>query len=611
MKKNMWLNGMMGLVVGDALGCPVQFLTREEIRNRKQGPVVAMEGHGTYDMPVGTWTDDSSMALATLDSIIQNEAINLDDIMHKFNEWEVHGKYTPFGFSFDEGYTCKTALLCYRADADTSICGQTDEHSNGNGSLMRILPACLYYAMAQEDGKEIELSEAIKGVEAVSGLTHNHARSRMSCGIYYFMVRSIIEGIQKDKKTSLEALLQEGIDNGLKYYGRDISNLTEMAYLGRLFHLCEFKDVPEEQIRSTGYVIDSIEAAVWCLITTDSYKECMLKAVNLGNDTDTIAAIAGGLAGLYYGYEEIPKEWLAVIKKREWIEGMCEGLVTHEDIKAKVVDMHSHMLPRIDDGARNFEVTKQMIKMAYSEGCRHLFLTPHAGYLEFEDSEVSEKMAAVRKWIDEVAPAVQSFIEAGYTPIIAHAERYGMCFEELCYLKSLGCLLQMNICDLYYTFENDTNRMAHKLLKEKMFDFVGTDAHSIDRRPPKMKEYIDLAKKEGIFGGEETEYKLLSDASMYFYALLHKQPFSAIYANVRNVNDVFDENKKILIHNRLSKGKVRNAIAYTQVFEWFDLYMQHGFSFIGEDNVDILVYDELFCNKLFELWNLYYIADLF
>ena len=118
----------------------------------------------------------------------------------------------------------------------------------------------------------------------------------------------------------------EGLDNGLKYYGRDISNLTEMDYLGRLFHLFEFKDVPVEQIKTTGYVIDSIEAAVWCLLTTDSYKDCMLKAVNLGDDTDTVAAIAGGLAGLYYGYEEIPKDWLAVIKKREWVEGMCEGL---------------------------------------------------------------------------------------------------------------------------------------------------------------------------------------------------------------------------------------------------------------------------------------------
>ncbi len=97
-----------------------------------------------------------------------------------------------------------------------------------------------------------------------------------------------------------------------------------MTHFGRLFHLSEFVDVPEEEINTTGYVIDSIEAAVWCLITTDSYKECMLKAINLGDDTDTVAAIAGGLAGLYYGYEAIPEDWLAVIKKREWIEKMCE-----------------------------------------------------------------------------------------------------------------------------------------------------------------------------------------------------------------------------------------------------------------------------------------------
>lgn len=100
-------------------------------------------------------------------------------------------------------------------------------------------------------------------------------------------------------------------------------NLTEMAHLERLYHLSEFSGTSEDKIKTTGYVIDSFEAAIWCLITTDSYKECMLKAVNLGDDTDTVAAIAGGLAGLYYGYEAIPREWLAVIKRKEWIEDLC------------------------------------------------------------------------------------------------------------------------------------------------------------------------------------------------------------------------------------------------------------------------------------------------
>lgn len=223
-------------------------------------------------------------------SIIDKKEADSDDIMIRFVKWELKGEY-----------------------------------ANGNGALMRILPVCLYYYARQKRVCTPE-DEAIEGIHVISGLTHNHIRSKMCCGIYYFMAKSIIEGVTKDSKPVLGTLLQEGIDNGLKYYGRDISNLTEMAYQGRLFHLFEFKDVSEEQIKTTGYVIDSIEAAVWCLITTDSYKDCMLKAVNLGDDTDTVAAIAGGLAGLYYGYEEIPKDWLAVIKKREWIEGMCEGL---------------------------------------------------------------------------------------------------------------------------------------------------------------------------------------------------------------------------------------------------------------------------------------------
>ena len=325
MKKNIWLDGMIGLVVGDALGVPVQFLSREEIKNRPEGLVTGMEAGGVYNMPEGTWSDDSSMALATLASIIDKKCADPADIMMRFVKWEMNGEYTPFGEAFDQGNTCSSAIYRFAKLPDIKTCGSTGEYANGNGALMRILPVCLYYYDRQKKVCTSE-DEAIEGIHVISGLTHNHIRSKMCCGIYYFCVKSIIDGVKKEQKPVLGALLQEGIDNGLKYYGRDISNLTEMAYLGRLFHLFEFKDVPEEQIKTSGYVIDSIEAAVWCLITTDSYKECMLKAVNLGDDTDTVAAIAGGLAGLYYGYEEIPKDWLAVIKKREWIEGMCEGL---------------------------------------------------------------------------------------------------------------------------------------------------------------------------------------------------------------------------------------------------------------------------------------------
>ena len=129
--RKMVLDGMMGLVVGDALGCPVQFLDREELRER--GAVTEMEGYGTYNMPPGTWTDDSSMALATLASINERNGIDLRDIMERFLDWEFHGAYTPFGKAFDEGNTCSNAIYKYRNSHDLTTCGETDEYSNGNG----------------------------------------------------------------------------------------------------------------------------------------------------------------------------------------------------------------------------------------------------------------------------------------------------------------------------------------------------------------------------------------------------------------------------------------------------------------------------------------------
>lgn len=325
MEKSIWRDGMMGLVIGDALGCPVQFMDRDEIKNRPAGLVTGMESGGVYDVEEGTWTDDSSMAIATMASILNKGGIDPADIMTQFVNWDAKGEYTPFGQAFDQGNTCTNAILNFMQVPDIKTCGSTGERANGNGALMRILPVCLYYYERQKTVCTSE-DEAIEGIHVVSGLTHNHLRSKMCCGLYYFCVKSVLEGIKQEKKPGLKILLQTGIDNGLQYYRRDLRNLTEMSHLGRLFDLGEFQQMPAEDIKTSGYVIDTIEAAVWCLLTTASFKECMLKAVNMGDDADTVAAIAGGLAGLYYGYEEIPEEWLAVIKRREWIEDLCEQM---------------------------------------------------------------------------------------------------------------------------------------------------------------------------------------------------------------------------------------------------------------------------------------------
>lgn len=314
--KNIWVNGMMGVVVGDALGVPVQFVSREEL---KKYPVRTMDGYGTYNMPPGTWSDDSSMALATLDSIRENGEVNYSDICERFYRWLFFGEYTPGGKAFDQGNTCVKAIGNFLRDKDYKTCGVTGEWANGNGALMRIMPVCLY-AYEKVQKKEWGLSQAIDCVHQVAALTHNHLRSNIACGIYFFLVKHIIEGNQ-----SLTERLQNGVDEAVSFYQGDV-NCEELTYYTRLFDLDDFATVKEDLINSSGYVVDSLEAAVWSLITTSTVEECLLKAVNLGDDTDTVGAIAGGLAGLFYGYERVPEEWRELIVKEEEIIGLCETM---------------------------------------------------------------------------------------------------------------------------------------------------------------------------------------------------------------------------------------------------------------------------------------------
>ena len=313
-KSNKWLDGIMGVAVGDALGLPVQFMTREEIAI---DPVKGMRPCDLFRSPIGTWSDDTAMTLAMLDSIKTLGRVDAEDIMRNFVLWLDHSEYTANDQTIDVGNTCFTGIRNYTNGMDIYSCGKTGEHANGNGSLMRTLPVSLYYAEKVHEG-EVSVDEAIKNIHLVSALTHNHIRACMACGLYFFAISAILY-----EDGNLIEILQKGMDEGFKYYGADKENVIELTKYDRLIDLDRFAKVDESEIRSTGYVVDSLEAALWSLITTDSYRDAMIKAANLGDDTDTVAAIAGGLAGLYYRYENIPEEWLSVLRKREWIEEMC------------------------------------------------------------------------------------------------------------------------------------------------------------------------------------------------------------------------------------------------------------------------------------------------
>lgn len=328
-----WTDGIMGVLIGDALGNPVQFMSRASVQ--KRGLVKGMEAGGVFHMPAGSWTDDGSMTLATLDSLTQKGALDYDDMMERFIRWDSNGEYTPFGKAYDQGITCMDAIDRYSRTRKWSSCGKTGEHANGNGGLMRIMPVCLYAAMKEKDGTLTE-KEAVQAVHNATLLTHNHLRACTASGIYYFMCKEILKfrgffndtiaaGEKDDTDASVSTLrkvLQQGMDAAVSFY-REHDMDDELVSYARMMDMESYANLSADKIRSSGYVVHTMEAAVWTLITTGSLEEALLQGVNLGDDADTVGAVAGGLAGLYYGYDSVPAAWKDAMQKLAWLEDMC------------------------------------------------------------------------------------------------------------------------------------------------------------------------------------------------------------------------------------------------------------------------------------------------
>ena len=296
----------LGIAVADAVGVPVEFKSRYILKKR---PVIDMLGYGSHYQPAGTWSDDTSMTIATMESITRQKRIDYADLMNNFALWYFEGEFTTRGEVFDCGGTTLSAIIKYVRGIPLEDCGSEESYSNGNGSLMRILPVVVYLHSIY--GKDFD-ERAMSVIHEVSALTHAHPRSIVGCGIYSLIAVQLLEG-----KTIPEAI-QIGLNNAEKYYS-DFVFVDEFEKYSRLWQE-DFATLPEEEIKSTGYVVDTLEAALWCLLNTKNYKSLVLKAVNLGEDTDTVAAVAGGLAGIYYGLEEIPEEWLLKLQNRECLE---------------------------------------------------------------------------------------------------------------------------------------------------------------------------------------------------------------------------------------------------------------------------------------------------
>ena len=297
---------ILGFVVGDALGVPVEFSDRDVL---KQNPVTGMRSGGTHGQPAGTWSDDTSMTLCTIDSLIE-KGLDYPDQMLRFCDWLWNASNTAHDEVFDVGGTTKHAVFNFAKKVPPLECGETAENTCGNGSLMRILPTALYlFGQNRPYRLDDRIAETIHNT---SKCTHAHPRCQMACGIYCSVVFTLLMG-----GSLLEPNVLTGITSALIYY----RNKPEFAQVYPEFEsLLDINTWDESQVSSSGFVLDTLQAALWCLLTTGGYAECVLKAVNLGEDTDTTAAIAGGLAGLWYGEKEIPKDWAEITAKYESIK---------------------------------------------------------------------------------------------------------------------------------------------------------------------------------------------------------------------------------------------------------------------------------------------------
>lgn len=311
------LSGLMGLCVGDALGVPVEFTSRAE---RVKQPVTEMTGYGTYNQPPGTWSDDSSLTFCLADSLCAG--FSLEAIAKFFCRWYNEAYWTPYGEVFDVGNTTRQAITNLQRGVPPLNAGLTSASNNGNGSLMRILPLSFYY-------KVLDFSELINRVHQVSRITHGHCRSQIACGIYTSIAIGLLQGL--DPKS---AYLQ-GIENIKKNYTKPAEIKEINSHFQRVFS-SNIETLPIDEIHSSGYVIHTLEAALWCFLNTSSYAESVLKAVNLGEDTDTTAAVTGGLAGIYYGFENIPQDWVNQIAKKDNIFDLArrlEAAINHPNLK--------------------------------------------------------------------------------------------------------------------------------------------------------------------------------------------------------------------------------------------------------------------------------------
>ena len=307
-------DALLGVSVGDAVGVPFEFRKRDEMLSNH---ATGMVGYGTYNLPMGTWSDDSSLTFCLAESLING--YDLKDISERFIRWKEEAYWTANGRVFDIGITTSAAISRLKRIIEDNnsewlknLKNHREINENGNGSLMRIIPLLFYI-------KGLPIEKQFDIVWELSALTHRHIIAAMSCMIYLKFAEKLLSEMDKDLAYA------ETRKEILEFWAEIYFPETESIYFNKLIQQ-DIRTVKIDDLRSGGFVIEVLESSFWFFLNESSYENTILSIINIGHDTDTSAAIAGGLAGIYYGRKGIPEHWVNSLARLNDILVLAEKL---------------------------------------------------------------------------------------------------------------------------------------------------------------------------------------------------------------------------------------------------------------------------------------------
>ncbi|KRN99869.1 ADP-ribosylglycohydrolase [Companilactobacillus kimchiensis] len=297
-------------IVGDAMGVPVEFAQRDSYY------IDSMIDSGTWEQPKGSWSDDTSFTLPLMENLTDNG--DYDQLMQKFENYMFHNEYTPDNLAFGIGNTCAKAVRNWSVNRYPALeCGDMSVYANGNGALMRLAPLAIHLVNEPDIEKRLQLEHDY------TCLTHRHPRAIVASYIYLEILHELLNG--QSLRTVLRNL-PERLTDALKDRPEELAELPQYAAMFK----SDFSSTLRRNIKSTGYVVDTLLACTWCVLGTTSIDNAIILAVNLGSDTDTVASIVATMASCECLSEQVNDKWKNQLRNQELLKSIIEPFANKE-----------------------------------------------------------------------------------------------------------------------------------------------------------------------------------------------------------------------------------------------------------------------------------------